>query len=228
MQQTLLPSCLFNAEAHMGGSNYEKNTTESANPFARYAHRTRVKFSIALVDKWAPLGGAVVDFGAGTGLFIDRLHNRRADLHLCGVEPYMAVRATSARLLPDLAALDDYSQEVVTAFEVCEHLTDDEMGEFLAGAFRVLRESGKLILSAPIMFGLAIVPKETNRMLFVRQFDYSSVGTTCNTFSATEATQRTKTLRGRFRTYKKHLRIRPPRQLGEWGINSLPNGKSGL
>ena len=158
----------------MSNSNYERNTTQSVNPLARFAHRTRVKFSSALVDKWAPLGGAVVDFGAGTGLFINSLHSRRDDLHLCGGEPYMAVRATSARFLPDLAALDVCSQDVVAAFEVCEHLTDDEMGEFLAGAFRVLRESGKLILSVPIMFGLAIIPKETNRMLFVRQFDYSS------------------------------------------------------
>jgi SAM-dependent methyltransferase len=157
----------------MGNSNYERNTRASVNPFARFAHRTRVKFSIALIDKWAPLGGTVVDFGAGTGLFINSLHSRRGDLHLYGVEPYMAVRATNARLLPDLVALDDYSQDVAAVFEVCEHLTDDKMGELLAGTFRVLRESGKLILSVPIMFGLVIVLKETNRMVFVRQFDYS-------------------------------------------------------
>jgi 2-polyprenyl-3-methyl-5-hydroxy-6-metoxy-1,4-benzoquinol methylase len=157
----------------MGQSNYQRHTTDSVNPLARFAHRRRVKFSIELVDKWAPLRGSVVDFGAGTGLFINSLHNRRVDLHLCGIEPYMAVDPTSARLLPDLEALEDSSQNVVTAFEVCEHLTSDEMGEFLAGTFRVLRDSGKLILSVPVMFGLAIVPKEINRVLFVRQFDYS-------------------------------------------------------
>ncbi len=157
----------------MGKSNYDKNTIHSANPFARLAHRMRVRFSISIADRWAPIGGRILDFGAGTGLFLEHIGNQRRDLHLFGIEPYMAVQSNNACFLPHLDAIDDCSQDLVTAFEVCEHLYDNEMNEFLSGALRVLRTSGKLIISVPIMLGPVVLLKEMNRILSVQKFDYS-------------------------------------------------------
>ena len=53
---------------------------------------------------------------------------------------------------------------VVTAFETCEHLSDDHLGAFLIGAHAALTEGGTLIISVPIMIGTALLPKELNKM----------------------------------------------------------------
>lgn len=115
-----------------------------------------------------------MDFGAGTGLFLERLRNRRDDLHLYGIEPYMTTRPSIANFVPSFAAIGDYCQDVVTAFEVCEHLYDDELREFVGESFRVLHKAGKLIISVPVTYGPIVLLKEMNRMLFLGKFDYSA------------------------------------------------------
>ena len=154
-------------------SDYERYTTYSVNPFARLAHRIRVRLSVLISEVWVPRGGTLLDFGAGTGLFLDNLGIQRPDLHLNGIEPYMAMQAKNASLAPGFDAIGDASQDVVTAFEVCEHLYDDELNEFYSGTFRVLRTSGNLIISVPIVLGPVVLLKELNRMFSVRKLDYS-------------------------------------------------------
>ena len=157
----------------MDASNYESHTTSSPNPLARFSHHARLRFGLSLVDSHSPLNGSVVAFGAGTGLFLNSLPHLRSDLTLYGIEPYMAMRVDCASALASFAPIGEASMDVVTAFEVCEHLDDREFNDFLEQSSRVLRRSGNLIISVPIMIGPIIVLKEMNRMLFVRQFDYS-------------------------------------------------------
>lgn len=148
--------------------DYESQTVNTPNPLARSAHRARLSRSVSTVVAHAPSGGAVVDFGAGTGLFLRMLEARRPDLELTAVEPHMEMAGFS-RNLSSLGLVREASQDVVTAFEVCEHLTDDELVRFLMDARRVLKQDGWLIVSVPIMHGLAAIPKEANRMLLFRR-----------------------------------------------------------
>jgi len=154
--------------------SYERQTINSPNPLARFAHRRRVAKSVALAEKYLPQKGVVVDFGAGTGLFLSALGARRSDAMLYAVEPFMP-SANDPRIhyIPNLASLK-LEADLISAFEVCEHLTDAETEQFLGSAQHSIKIDGKLIISVPIMIGGALVLKELNRcLLFRRASDYS-------------------------------------------------------
>ncbi len=155
--------------------SYDRQTINSPNPLARYAHRSRVARSVALADKDLPQSGVVVDFGAGTGLFLSTLGDKRADATLYAIEPYMPA-ASDPRIhyIPDFDKLT-VSPDLITAFETCEHLSDADAVRFLSNARDALKPAGKLIVSVPIMIGGALLMKELNRsILFRRKSDYSA------------------------------------------------------
>jgi hypothetical protein len=119
----------------------------------------------------------VVDFGAGTGHFLNTLRQKRSDLVLWGIEPFMTPSqplADHCKYVGSFAALEAGEVGAVTALEVCEHLTANELHAFLYDVDRVLAPDGVLIVSVPIMVGFAILPKELNRMItFRRRSEYS-------------------------------------------------------
>jgi len=64
--------------------------------------------------------------------------------------------------------------DLITAFEVCEHLTDAETERFLSNAQHFIKTDRKLIISVPIMIGGSLILKELNRsILFRRASEYS-------------------------------------------------------
>jgi len=52
--------------------NYAKQTTQSPNPLARYAHNMRIKQSVNLALKYSG-NGKILDYGAGFGIFISKI-----------------------------------------------------------------------------------------------------------------------------------------------------------
>jgi hypothetical protein len=148
---------------------YENQTVNSANPAARFAHRSRIGRSVSLACSHVPMGGSLVDFGAGTGHLLDAVRSRRPDAALMGVEPYKEARFPEIRYVPSMSRIDDNSTDVVTAFEVCEHLHKEEITEFLDHSRRVLKRTGSLIVSVPIMYGPVILLKEPAKMLLMRR-----------------------------------------------------------
>jgi len=154
--------------------SYDRQTINSPNPLARFAHRKRVAKSVALAEKYLPQKGVVVDFGAGTGLFLSALGDRRPDATLYAIEPFMPPATDSLiHYIPNFELLK-LNPDVISAFEVCEHLTDAETEQFLSNAQHSIKAHGKLIVSVPIMVGGALLLKELNRsILFRRLSDYS-------------------------------------------------------
>ncbi|WP_363349454.1 methyltransferase domain-containing protein [Methylocystis echinoides] len=154
---------------------YDRQTVNSPNPIARFAHRTRLSKSILLADKHLPCRGAVADFGAGNGYFLSALGDVRVDAVLYAIEPYMPPSADPRiQYISDLRGTPR-EFDVITALEVCEHLTDDQIDIFLADCKKKLRADGKLIISVPIMIGAALPIKELSRtILFQRRSDYST------------------------------------------------------
>ena len=55
------------------------------------------------------------------------LVERRPDLTTIAVEPYMQVTDFDGRVVPSLNDLDAQSVDILTAFEVCEHLPDEDV-----------------------------------------------------------------------------------------------------
>ena len=163
------------AQSAVNMVSYERQTVDSPNPIARFAHRSRVAKSVALAEKYLPPEGMVVDFGAGTGLFLSTLGDKRPDADLYAIEPFMpAATDPRIRYVPDFATLNQEA-DLITAFEVCEHLLDDEPEKFLFDAGCSLKAGGKLIISVPIMIGGALILKELNKAMLNRsRLEYSA------------------------------------------------------
>ena len=66
--------------------------------------------------------------------------------------------------------------DVITAFETCEHLCDDTLETFFKNTEEYLKDTGTLIITVPIMIGLAFPVKEISRMIATRKMsDYSMI-----------------------------------------------------
>lgn len=150
--------------------SYEEQTIQSANPLARYAHRERLAKGLQLADLFSEEGAIVIDFGTGQGEFLHRLGQRRPDVSLMGYEPYMSPLYPEIRYVESMQTIADASVDVFTAFEVCEHLHAHEISELMADARRVMKPDGTLIVSVPVMYGAAVVPKVVNWMVRDRKW----------------------------------------------------------
>jgi hypothetical protein len=156
--------------------SYEKQTVDSPNPLARFAHRSRIQKSLAIVAEHLPAGGTFADFGAGTGLLLSEFSNQRPDATLYGIEPFQTpYYPGNVTYVPDLPSLKPSSVDVISAFEVCEHMYESEIRDFLAQSLETLTPQGKLILSVPVMYGAAAVPKFVNRVMLYRR-NYTGYG----------------------------------------------------
>ena len=112
---------------------------DSPNPLARFAHRARTGTALAVAASAAPRDGRVLDYGCGPGLFLRTLGDRRPDLELLGYDPYFPEGpAPGVTLLDDMGPVPDRSIGLFTAFEACEHMTEDELDDFLDQAVRTL------------------------------------------------------------------------------------------
>lgn len=73
-----------------------------------------------------------------------------------------------------MSAFPSQSMDVICAYEVMEHLSDGHTQSFIDEARRVCKPGGHVIVSVPIMQGLALPIKEASRsILFRRRSDYS-------------------------------------------------------
>jgi 2-polyprenyl-3-methyl-5-hydroxy-6-metoxy-1,4-benzoquinol methylase len=154
--------------------SYDRQTVDAPNPIARFAHRSRMRRAIRIVETVTPSSGTVVDFGAGTGRFLHELGKRGGERTLYAFEPFMHVQYPDITRITEMSELQPASVDTLTAFEVCEHLYYHELTAFIGNARRVLKRSGHMVLSVPIMLGPVVGLKEINRMiLFRRKSEYS-------------------------------------------------------
>lgn len=150
--------------------SYEEQTVKSGNPLARFAHRARMTMAVDLVAGVCVKYGTLVDFGAGPGLFLHTLGETRPDVTLVGYDPYMEPMYPEVTYAESMESVAAQSVDVLTAFEVCEHLYAHEIDDLIEDAVRILKPNGALVISVPIMCGLAIVPKVSNWMIRSRSF----------------------------------------------------------
>lgn len=144
--------------------SYEEQTVNATNPLARFAHRTRMVVALNLAIRACPEHATVLDFGAGPGLFLHTLGQARRDVRLIGHDPFVAPDFPEIKYAESFSHIDDASVDVLTAFEVCEHLYPQEIDQLLDDATRVMKPGASLIISVPIMYGLAVIPKVLNWM----------------------------------------------------------------
>lgn len=146
--------------------SYDKQTINSPNPLARYAHRSRIRKSIQLALSKLPPRGRVLDYGCGSGVFVNEMLALRPACAV-GYEPFMTERASAA--LPIYSRIEDIEPmgpfSLVTLFETIEHLSDEETAGFLRTCADLLSPAGGLLISGPIEIGPALIAKEFNRSI---------------------------------------------------------------
>ena len=155
--------------------SYREQTLDTPNPIARFAHRQRAKLSLDRVERDAPEGATVLDYGCGDGAFLNALAARRPDLRLLGYDPESAQVPDAYTSIDDVGGVPDGSVAVVCCFETLEHLYDGEIDTFVAEAIRVAVPGGEVSVSVPVIGGPPLLLKEANRaLLFRRGSDYSA------------------------------------------------------
>ena len=163
---------------NVGESNwYDDNTINSRNCFARYAHRSRHRKYIELVEvrlksaqaisecrcPAAHTHGKVLDYGCGTGVFVAKLGEIYPNVY--GYEPFMTERHEM-----DLPIFADYGEvlrlapyRIITVFEVMEHLQQADLDIILKRCDELLIPGGEMIISVPIEMGPAVLLKALKR-----------------------------------------------------------------
>lgn len=149
--------------------SYDQQTVASSNPAARFSHQFRYKRSAEIVRRHLPDDGTLLDYGAGQGRFLHAMKSIHPHATLVGFDAYVEPLFPGLSYVGSMDEVGASSIDVVTAFEVCEHLNDTQLNEFLRNAHRVLSETGVLILSVPIMFGPIVVLKEASKMVTHRR-----------------------------------------------------------
>ncbi|MCU1336544.1 MAG: ric methyltransferase [Bryobacterales bacterium] len=105
--------------------------------------------------RWFPAADSFLEIGCGTGFVLSGLQERFPQLHLAGSEIFTEGLRFAERRLPGVALFQmdarklpfDGEFDVVGAFDVLEHIEEDEL--VLAGLFRASRPGGGLLLTVP-------------------------------------------------------------------------------
>lgn len=148
-------------------TTYDRSTTHSRNPLAAFAHRVRGSRALNLVLSRLPEGGAWLDYGAGPGRLLQQVRSARPDAQLYALEPFSTpgsgyVNLTSA------AQCEGKTFDVITAFEVLEHVFDEGREEFFSLVRDHLAPGREAVISVPIMLGPVIFLKAFNASFVTR------------------------------------------------------------
>ena len=148
---------------------YEDNTINSANPLARFAHRSRYGFSLSMIEGRNNIN--LLDFGCGDGTFLSNASNKENTNTYVGFEPYMEsiIKEKNIKIYSNWndiknVVIKNGKFDVVTCFEVMEHFSEERQKTALENIKEILKEDGNLIISVPIEKGLPVIPKNLRRI----------------------------------------------------------------
>ena len=153
---------------------YDRQTVNHPSPLSRFAHRSRVKLSVDILQRYVDPSAAVLDFGCGPGLILTELRKRGHSGTLYGYEPFMDVIDPAILQIDQLCDIRPKSLSAIAAFETLEHICDAELTRYIHFCDHALTSQGHLVISVPIMLGPAVIAKELTRsLLFRRAPEYS-------------------------------------------------------
>lgn len=154
---------------------YDRQTVNHPSPISRFAHRARVRSSVAMLHRHTAPDGTVLDYGCGPGLIPHELVRTGHRGKVLGYEPFMPVVFDDVTRVSALDDIPSASVDTVSVFETLEHLSDTELNRFIDWTSRALRPGGCIIVSVPVMLGPTVLLKEATRaLLFCRPSDYSA------------------------------------------------------
>ncbi len=119
---------------------------------------------------WNP---CLLDYGCGNGNFLNSIFELRQDVALFGYDPESGHSSQRYHVTTHISDIEEASIDVFCSFETLEHLYCDERQDLYKESKRVLKNSGSVFISVPVIGGPTLLLKELNRMLlFKRRSEY--------------------------------------------------------
>lgn len=150
--------------------SYAQQTLKSPNPIARLSHERRLEEGLSAVVEHLPAFGTLLDFGCGSGTFLERVKADRPDAVLYGYDPFVSASSSTFNQVGDLGDVRPGSVDMICAFEVLEHMTPDGWTEFSRFCHQALsrKPEARVVVSVPIMLGPVLLIKTLNSYVFKR------------------------------------------------------------
>ncbi|MBX0333692.1 class I SAM-dependent methyltransferase [Pontibacter sp. HSC-14F20] len=137
----------YESEEYISHSNIKTGIINRAYHVVR---SITTKQKVELINRYASAKGAILDYGCGTGVFLNACKQDGWDVR--GVEPNARAREEASTLTGELIAKghDEISGEkfdIITMWHVLEHI--HALNETLAELINLLQEDGTLIIAVP-------------------------------------------------------------------------------
>ena len=152
--------------------SYDKQTVNSENFFARYAHRNRLKLCLKILSKVCDHSSTIFDYGCGDGTLLNELSQKKIGGNLIGLDTEN-IKPGNYLFFKNHNDVKDRSIDVLTCFETLEHLNKNEKDEFFIFVNRVVKQKGKLVVSFPIIGGPFLILKELRRRKIFKKSEYN-------------------------------------------------------
>jgi len=130
---------------------YRERTYEDLDPYLKYVLLNDIMDANVLRKTCSK----VLDVGCGLGIYVDFLRKSGFDSYGIDISCYAAKFSRQVRASATHLPFRDDCMDVVISTHLIEHLTKEEIGNFLIGAYRVLRSSGKLFVITPNAWSMA-------------------------------------------------------------------------
>lgn len=141
-----------NLGSYYESEDYISHTDSKRSLFEKLYHVVKQKAlrdKIALVEKFQPKRGKLLDIGAGTGDFLVKAAENGWEI--IGFEPNSKAKAIAENkkvpFIEALANMPDHSADAVTMWHVLEHVPDIEA--HITELKRILKPDGVLIIAVP-------------------------------------------------------------------------------
>jgi len=170
-------------------SPYNILTIGSSSMIFRYSHKKRHRVASELIRMNECK--SLLDIGTGDAELLAQLNARYGDKEYVGYEPEEVMRnnaieqvlGTNIAIIGEMSELKDKTFDVITIFEVLEHLNIHNQRSVITKANGHLSEGGRLIISVPLESGLSSLIKNALRIAARRTHPLTSFGniirTTC-------------------------------------------------
>jgi len=147
----------FAPDAAGGGNGFDPASFEhlAAIEEESFWFRARSRLILWALERYFPSTASMLEIGCGTGYVLAGIANAHPGIRLAGADLYPEGLRFARERVPaaDLYQLDATNipfkdeWDVVGAFDVLEHVPDDEA--FLAGAWTAVRPGGGLLVTVP-------------------------------------------------------------------------------
>ncbi len=143
-----------NIEKYYDSENYISHAESSKTLFDKIyfiARSVSLKWKFNIINLYLNGSGAVLDFGCGTGDFLNFI-KEKSSIKVLGVEPNHAARIIAnhklhGRVFQNLQSLKDKSLDAITLWHVLEHV--HQLNDTLQNLKRLLSNNGHLIIAVP-------------------------------------------------------------------------------